>query len=105
MFGIGMPELVLIFIVALLVIGPQKLPEVLKALGRGLAEFKRATNEIKYTVEMEVDRISEETKDLKQELQKEVQDVSQRMDLMNTPTLPNKPQETNTQKVEDSKFG
>ena len=43
MFGpIGMPELVLIFLVALLVFGPKKLPELGRSLGRGLAEFKRA---------------------------------------------------------------
>jgi len=47
MFGIGIPELIVIFIVALLVFGPKKLPELGKALGRGLAEFKRATEEIK----------------------------------------------------------
>ena len=47
MFGIGMPELIVIFIVALLVFGPKKLPELGKALGRGLAEFKRASEELK----------------------------------------------------------
>lgn len=47
MFGIGMPELIVIFIVALLVFGPRKLPELGKALGRGLREFKRASEELK----------------------------------------------------------
>jgi TatA/E family protein of Tat protein translocase len=47
MFGIGMPELIVIFIVALLVFGPKKLPELGRALGRGLAEFKRASDELK----------------------------------------------------------
>ncbi len=47
MFGIGMPELIVIFIVALLVFGPKKLPDLGKALGRGLAEFKRATEDLK----------------------------------------------------------
>jgi len=47
MFGIGMPELIVIFIVALLVFGPKKLPDLGKALGRGLAEFKRASEELK----------------------------------------------------------
>jgi len=47
MFGIGMPELIVIFIVALLVFGPKKLPDLGRALGRGLAEFKRASEELK----------------------------------------------------------
>lgn len=43
MFGIGMPELLVIMVVALVVLGPKRLPEVARALGRGLAEFRRAT--------------------------------------------------------------
>ncbi len=47
MFGIGFPELLLILAIALIVIGPKRLPDVAKALGRGLGEFKRATDEMK----------------------------------------------------------
>jgi TatA/E family protein of Tat protein translocase len=47
MFGIGMPELVLILGLALIVLGPKKLPELAKALGKGLAEFRRATDDLK----------------------------------------------------------
>jgi sec-independent protein translocase protein TatA len=46
MFGIGIPELLVIFVVALLVLGPQRLPEVAKALGKALAEFRRATSDL-----------------------------------------------------------
>jgi TatA/E family protein of Tat protein translocase len=53
MLGIGMQELILILIVALLVIGPKKLPELAKALGRALGEFRRATDEIKENLEIE----------------------------------------------------
>ena len=49
MFGIGMPELLLILALALIVIGPKKLPDIARALGRGLAEFRRATDELKHT--------------------------------------------------------
>jgi TatA/E family protein of Tat protein translocase len=52
--GIGVPELILIFFVALIFFGPKKLPELGKSLGRGLNEFKRASNELRNTLEEEV---------------------------------------------------
>jgi Tat protein translocase TatB subunit len=58
MFGIGMPELLLILALALIVLGPKKLPDIAKALGRGLAEFKRATEELKSSINEET-RMSE----------------------------------------------
>jgi TatA/E family protein of Tat protein translocase len=46
MFGLGMQELLVILVIALIVVGPKKLPEVAKSLGRGLAEFKRTADEV-----------------------------------------------------------
>lgn len=55
MFGsIGAPELILIFVVALLVFGPRKLPELGRALGRGIGEFRKATADLKTTLEREI---------------------------------------------------
>ncbi|MCU0292495.1 MAG: Sec-independent protein translocase protein TatB [Thermoanaerobaculaceae bacterium] len=55
MFGsIGLPELVLIFIVALLLFGPRKLPEIGRTVGKALGEFRRASNDLKRTLEDEV---------------------------------------------------
>jgi sec-independent protein translocase protein TatB len=53
MFGIGMQELLLILVVALIILGPKKLPEVAKSLGKALNEFKRATNDIKESLEVD----------------------------------------------------
>ena len=61
MFGIGMPELLLILGLALIVLGPKKLPELARALGKGLAEFRRAMDELKSEfrqMEREVDDAS-----------------------------------------------
>ena len=55
MFGIGMPELLLILAIALIVIGPKKLPDLAKTLGRALREFKKATNEFKDTLQIDED--------------------------------------------------
>ncbi|MEP7246430.1 MAG: twin-arginine translocase TatA/TatE family subunit [Gammaproteobacteria bacterium] len=55
MFGsLGMPELIVIFIIALVVFGPRKLPELGRSLGRGIAEFKKATTELQDTLEREI---------------------------------------------------
>lgn len=52
MFGsLGMPELIVIFVIALLVFGPRKLPELGRSLGRGISEFKRATSDLQSTLE------------------------------------------------------
>jgi sec-independent protein translocase protein TatA len=58
--SIGMPELILIFVVALLVFGPKKLPEIGKSLGKGLAEFKKASEDLKKTIESEIEQGKQE---------------------------------------------
>lgn len=53
MFGIGTSEILLILVVALLVLGPSKLPDVARALGKGLAEFRRVSSDVKRTIDLE----------------------------------------------------
>lgn len=66
MFGIGFPELLLIAVIALVVIGPSRLPDLARALGRGFAEFRRATDELKQSFEEEA-RVAR-AKELRQKL-------------------------------------
>ena len=53
MFGIGMPEMILILAVALIVIGPKKLPDLAKSLGKALGEFKKATSDLKESMQID----------------------------------------------------
>lgn len=59
MGNIGMPELIVIFTIALLIFGPRKLPELGRSLGRSLSEFKKASNELRSTLEEEI-RVEEQ---------------------------------------------
>ncbi|MCE5282657.1 MAG: Sec-independent protein translocase protein TatB [Deltaproteobacteria bacterium] len=64
MFGIGMPELLVIAVIALLVVGPKKLPEIAKALGKGLSEFRKVTESATDTIKetLKTDEIKDEIK-------------------------------------------
>lgn len=63
MGNLGMQEILVIFILALVIFGPRKLPELGKTLGKGLAEFKKASNELRQTWEEEV-RVDNEKKSM-----------------------------------------
>ena len=60
MFGINTAEFLIILVVALIVVGPQKLPEIMRSVGKGLAELRRMSMDVKRTIEVEMDRLDEQ---------------------------------------------
>jgi TatA/E family protein of Tat protein translocase len=78
MFGIGMPELILILVVALIVIGPKKLPDLGKSLGRAIGEFRKATTELKEsmgidTVDTELREVRKAFSDMNNDMKKPIE--------------------------------
>ena len=78
MFGIGMPEILLILAVALIVIGPKKLPDLAKSLGRAIGEFKKATHEFKQSIDINSDLkdVKDTFEDMNDSIRGAVDDVS-----------------------------
>jgi sec-independent protein translocase protein TatA len=72
---IGIPEMIFIFVLALLIFGPKKLPELGRSFGKGLAEFRRASNELKSTFQREMDNIESETRQVKETASEVSKDV------------------------------
>ena len=72
MFGIGMPEMILILAVALIVIGPKKLPGLAKSLGRALGEFRKATSDLKdsFDIDTSIKDIKEPFNDINNNVKK-----------------------------------
>jgi TatA/E family protein of Tat protein translocase len=76
MFGIGPTELIIVLVIALIVIGPSKLPDLARALGKGMAEFKKATREIKESLDL-----NEDFEDVRRELVDSVSGLDEPIDL------------------------
>ncbi|MDL1967847.1 MAG: Sec-independent protein translocase protein TatB [Deltaproteobacteria bacterium] len=92
MFGIGMPEILIILAVALIVIGPKKLPDLAKSLGRAIGEFKKATQEFKQSIEISSDL--KDVKDTFENMNESIKDAvdikaDQKNNTKNSPTSSN----------------
>ena len=70
---LGMPEIIFLFVLALLILGPKKLPELGRSIGKGMSEFRRASNELRNTFDREMQSVEQEN----QALKKEVDEVNQ----------------------------
>lgn len=98
MFDLGMQELIVIFVVALLVFGPQKLPELARSLGKGMAELRKTLHGVKDQIDTEIEEIEQP---LKEELQKIAEDTKKAEQEILSETVPKEVRES--QDTEDAK--
>ena len=87
MFGIGLPELIVIAIIALLVVGPKKLPDLAKSLGKGLTEFKKAAEDVTENIKdsLKPDDVKKEIDDFKDSLLFDKREVQQEEHMLSSP--------------------
>ena len=110
MFGIGLPEMIIIAVVALIFIGPDKLPGVLRSIGKGLVELKRATSDVRSTVQEEMQKIEDdielkEVRESAQNFKNELGGVANKIDPLTLAKINSDDQnEVNTGSLDDSEI-
>ncbi len=97
MGSLGWQEIIIIFVIALIVFGPRKLPELGKTIGKGLAEFKKASNELKQTWDDEV-RLDKEKEEMSQILKETSVQASDILKDESSPAVPEEKAETTVEK-------
>ena len=103
MFGIGMPELLVVVGIAIIVVGPKKIPDLAKSLGKGFAEFKKATQEIKD--QLEIDDAIHDIKDTMNDVKEDIINVSSDDNHIRSKTGNNTKNETATEVDTERKAG
>jgi Tat protein translocase TatB subunit len=98
MFGLGMPEILLILAIALIVIGPQKLPELAKTLGRAMGEFKRSAQDLKRSIDM--DTTLQDVKDSTTDLKDVIKDSKRKKPVRKKPDTTDATRGTDTETAE-----
>jgi TatA/E family protein of Tat protein translocase len=93
--NLGFPEILMIFIIALLVFGPKKLPELGKSLGKGLREFKKATDELKSNWDEQLKDVEKSVSEIKDTVHSATRDIENKIKQeVYTPATPAIPAET-----------
>jgi sec-independent protein translocase protein TatA len=85
---IGFPEIMIIFLIALLVFGPKKLPELGKSLGKGLKEFRRATDDLKSTWQEQMKDVEKSVEEVKTTVNEAANEIKPELDFKSHLTTP-----------------
>ena len=86
MFGIGTSEILIILVIALLVLGPKEIPKIARTLGRGMRELERAKNELKSSIEFEINEEDAKQELAKKESESEAAEAAGDTDPLDNPT-------------------
>ncbi len=86
MFGLGIGEILIILVIAFLLFGPKQLPEVARQVGKAVKGFKETADDLRKSVEPEINMIQQEVKTVEQDFQASLKDAEERINAATTPT-------------------